>query len=126
MAPCFYTRVIENEFLPSILVNGWKAFQNPDSENPRWEDIYHKAACIGFIVGVCDATSQYFNIRSGVAPEGALNAVGKYLDADTERWHEAAVILVVDALSEAFPAFPRKGKKTAFNCEEEGTPCVKH
>jgi hypothetical protein len=77
-------------------------------------------------VGVCDATSQYFNIPSGVAPEGALNAVGKYLDAHTERWHEAPVILVVDALSEAAPAFPRKGKKTAFNCEGEGTPCVRH
>jgi hypothetical protein len=37
--------------------------------------------------------------------------VGKYLDAHTERLHEAAVILVVDALSEAFPVFPRKGKK---------------
>jgi hypothetical protein len=59
----------------------------------------------------CDATSQYFNIPSGVALEGALNAVGKYLDAHTERLHEAAVILVVDALSEAFPVFPRKGKK---------------
>ena len=52
--------------------------------------------------------------------------MGKYLDAHTERWHEAAVILVLDALSEAFPAFPRKGKKTAFNCEGEGTPYVIH
>lgn len=77
-------------------------------------------------MGVCDATSQYFSIPSGVAPEGALNAAGKYLDAHTERWHEAAVILVADVLSEAFQAFPRKGKKTAFNREGEGTPCVKH
>ncbi|MBP1746269.1 MAG: Rap1a immunity protein [Deltaproteobacteria bacterium] len=102
--------LVEAQMTGQILVNGWKAFQRADSNNPRMEDTYHEAAYTGFIVGVCDATSHHFNIRSNITPEQALNVVGKYLDEHADRWHESAVVLVLDALEQAFPKFPKKEK----------------
>jgi len=111
MAFVFLTSPLaEAQMTGQILVNGWKAFQGAESKSSTLEDKCLGGIYTGFIVGICDATSHYFNIPSSVTTEEALNVVGKYLDSHTERWNEPAVILAVDALHQAFPAVPKKKK----------------
>jgi hypothetical protein len=90
-----------------FLAEGWKAFQQPETENRKSADVYNEGLYTGFVLGVCDGILK---LPSGVTIEQRMKAVGNYLDAHPERLHEAAVLLVVEALNEAFPKAPKKSK----------------
>ena len=60
---------------------------------------------LGFIGGVYDACDGAFFCASPSDPtQGEIvSTVSKYLKENPERWNEPAVVLVVDALKEAYP-----------------------
>lgn len=67
---------------------------------------------MGFVTGVCDATSGFlFSLPPG-ATRGQINAVvSKYLKAHPEEWSAPAAFLVINALKEAFPLEEKKKKR---------------
>ena len=101
--------VAEAQWTGNDLVQGWKASQLGEKAT-QTADVAYQGSYIGYIMGVCQATNYYHNIASSFTVGQACNVVGKYLDEHPERLHEAAITLVMDALSQAFPQFPTKKK----------------
>jgi len=83
------------------LVKEWKAFQRMQAGQASAVDNADAAMYIGYISGIADAASYFRSDSNQVVVEEACNAVGKYLDKYPERWHGAAIYLVVEAMSQA-------------------------
>jgi len=110
IAIVFYiTPIAEAQWTGNDLVQGWKVFQRGE-RTAQMADVAYEGSYIGYIMGVCQAINYYHNIASSFTVGQACNVVGKYLDEHPERLHEAAIVLVVDALNQAFPTFPTKKK----------------
>lgn len=60
-------------------------------------------AFLAYVAGVYDTLSFAFSTPDGVTVGQICAIVSKYLKNHPERWSEAADLLVVDALREAFP-----------------------
>ena len=105
----------EAQFSGRDLADEWKAYQRATSKTSGMRtDQVQAADYMGFLQGVWYAAGYYslkaHAVGAGVTVNQTCHVVGRYLDAHPERWHEPAVILVVDALNEAFPEFPTKKK----------------
>ena len=96
----------EAEMRGQMLVDGWNDYQNMKLQG--WRSSELGGVYMGYVSGICDATS--FSFPSGTKNEQVFDLVGKYLDEHLERWHEPAVILVLDALRAAFPKVPAEKK----------------
>jgi hypothetical protein len=57
----------------------------------------------GYVMGVCDATTEPFNAPTSVTKGQICAVVSKYLKNHPERWSEPAAFLVIKVLQEAFP-----------------------
>jgi hypothetical protein len=63
--------------------------------------------CSGYIVGQAETlSSEYWSPTTGVTVLQIVTVVKKYLDNHPEKWNDAAMNLVMGALSKAFP--PKK------------------
>jgi hypothetical protein len=105
----------EAQFTGHDLVDEWKAYQSASSKSSgKRADQVQAADYMGFLQGVWDTASYYdftpHGAGNGMIVHDLCRLVGKYLESHPDRWNEAAVILVMDALSEAFPTFPTRRK----------------
>jgi hypothetical protein len=58
----------------------------------------------GYILGVCDATGELYDMPATGATAGQILAVvSRYLKNHPQEWSQSAKVLVVNALQEAFP-----------------------
>jgi hypothetical protein len=92
------------------LVEGWKAYKRVEKDHAELVDPYLRGLYMGYVMGFCDAASKHFNIPSGTTNERIFIVVGKYVDEHPEEWHKPADFLVIKALNEEFPIFPKKKK----------------
>jgi hypothetical protein len=107
------TPLAEAQFTGHELVEGWKVYQRMLAGQAVAEktDAFRWGHYLGFVTGIAHAVSYYYGgIPSGSTVNQECNIVGKYLDEHPERWHEEPAILVIDALAQAFPTFPKKSK----------------
>jgi hypothetical protein len=105
-----FTPLAEAQFSGHDLVDEWKAYQRASSKSSlKRADQVQAADYMGFLQGVWDTASYYgftpHGMGKGMIVHDLCCVVGKYLDSRPDRWNEAAVILVMDALNEAFPTF---------------------
>jgi hypothetical protein len=110
-----FAPMAEAQFSGQDLVDEWKAYQRVTSKSSgKRTDQVQAADYMGFLQGVWDTASYYdftpHGAGKGMTVHDLCRLVGKYLERHPERWHEPAVILVMDALNEAFPSFPTRRK----------------
>lgn len=59
---------------------------------------------IGYISGVVDSfNGSLFTVPAGATVDQTVEIVGKYLEQNPQKWASAGWVLVVEALTEAFP-----------------------
>ena len=101
-------------FTGATLMDEWKAFQRANAGQLQPSDTITDAIknghYMGFVMGVWNTANYYYVTPGGITGAQMFHVVGKYLEEHPQRWHESAVILVVDALNQAFPQFPTKKK----------------
>jgi len=74
------------------------------SDNDRSESWYQTGRYAGFVVGVHDALQGIlFQAPPNVRVKQIFAIVANYLKNHPERWNESGLVLVADALKEAFP-----------------------
>lgn len=71
-------------------------------------DEIESSVAIGFIMGVSDAIALSSEVQPYCVPESGgstqLTAVvRRYLETNPEKWHESAALVILRALTEAFP-----------------------
>ncbi len=65
----------------------------------------------GYVAGVCDVCNLWlFTTPEGTTQGQVCAVVGKWLEDHPGRWHEPAMVLVIQALQAAFP-YVRKKKR---------------
>jgi hypothetical protein len=102
----FISPLAEAQMDAQTLVKGWQAFQRMQAGQASPVQKQDASMYIGYINGIVDAASYYRSYSNHVTAQSACDVVGKYLDKYPELQHGNADLLVVEALSAAFPAFP--------------------
>ena len=100
------SRVAEAQLSVQSLGKGWKAYQRMQAGEASPSEQLDASMYIGYVNGIVDAASYYRSYSSKVTVQSACDVVGKWLDKYPELWHGNANLLVVEALSAAFPDFP--------------------
>ena len=86
------------------LVENMREYENFDMDSFDPGQVLKAAHYMGYVGGVADILQNFGLIRAEKATHGQYFAVvAKFLKANPEKWHQSAMILVVDALLEAFP-----------------------
>ena len=84
------------------LVEGWKAFQSREAGMVGQYETKEASFYAGYVRGVAEVISVFYDIPSDFIAEESNYLVGKYLDQHPERWNEPAVKLVVAAFERRF------------------------
>ena len=84
------------------LVEGWKAFQSREAGMVAQYEIREASFYAGYVRGVAEVISVFYDIPSDFIGEESNYLVGKYLDEHPERWNESAMQLVVAAFELGF------------------------
>ncbi len=66
-------------------------------------DFVKQRQYVAYVLGVCDATNFVYNLPARASVGQIAAVVSKYLKNHPDEWSEPAAVLVVKALSEAFP-----------------------
>lgn len=87
------------------LVEYMRAHERAEAGKCSKEDDWKPFMYIGYIRA---ASEMFFSLRpisipKGTTVEQCIAIVTKYLKEHPEKWHEYAVLLVIEALDEAFP-----------------------
>jgi hypothetical protein len=88
------------------LVKGWEEDQKitKSSSGDRKLDFQTASAFLGYVMGIADSLNGImWNLPKNATVKQILSVVGKYLEANPEKWNQAACVLVVEALKSAFP-----------------------
>ena len=84
------------------LVEGWKAFQSREAGMVAQYEIREASFYAGYVRGVAEVISVFYDIPSDFIAVESDYLVGKYLDEHPERWNESAMQLVVAAFEQRF------------------------
>ena len=84
------------------LVEGWKALQSMEAGMVGQYEIKEESFYAGYVRGVAEVISVFYDIPSDFIGEESNYLVGKYLDEHPERWNESAMQLVVAAFELGF------------------------
>ena len=86
------------------LVNGWREHQKIMNNSPAERDYLSASRFTGYVTGVADALDTImFDIPEGTTKDQIVAIVGKYLEANPDKWQFGGSVLVVNALKGAFP-----------------------
>jgi len=89
------------------LVRCWKEYKRDEAGQPC--NVLDVVYFVGYVSGVADASYGRFILYPKSTTHGMLCSVaGKWIDNHPELWAEAPRIIVVTALTEAFPLQKRK------------------
>jgi len=89
-----------NEFIQVM-----RAYEQSEREGggKNSEVTFGEGYYLGYVTGVREASAFLFDIPSGVTAGQLAHVVAKYLKEHPKRWAEPALVLVIDAIREAFP-----------------------
>lgn len=91
-------------FIPSLCLGGFKSGNDLKAHCTNSEALLEQTFCLGYIVGVVDASSkQKICLSSGVTASQLNSITIKYFNENPDKLHYSADSLVLDALSKAFP-----------------------
>lgn len=109
LMPSFFsqTQALAEFYSGNQLVKGMEV---NDKADKKIEDYMEANAYIGYVTGVYDATRHLYDVSKVDDVKQVLAVVGNYLKKHPEKWSESAVVLVTQALQEAFP-FKKKSRK---------------
>lgn len=111
------------------LAEDWKAYKimaQPNSfKSPKL--LQGMAHYTGYVAGVIDSYYDLMFFPSEATTKELFDAVGEYLDAHPEEWHEPGVNLVLRALMKRMPREDLERKKRNYDVYQGGEkpPVVK-
>ena len=99
------------------LAEDWKAYKIMAQPNPLKSPrlIQGMAHYTGYVAGVIDSYYDLLFFSPETTAKQLIEAVGEYLDAHPEEWHEPAVNLVLRALREKMSRKDWEKKKKKYD-----------
>ena len=84
------------------LVLNMREYEKANANVPN-SDYFKAAYYMGFVTGVCDATSHFYDAPANLTKNQLFAIVAKYLKENPEKWSQPGSLLVIEALRKSFP-----------------------